>query len=507
MSTVKENYLMLWITTLVVGLSGIIYVLHHVFGIFNSYLALMGIYSLSGNLRFTFVLLVGITLALLIASWVLYKRDAEHPRLRLLLTLTLTHGSMLIIAAGNGLVEYHFSIFMVLAFITYFNSISLIVVSTVIFAVHHLAGYFLFPELLCGTADYRFSLLMIHAVFLVLTSGANITLTLFNRRMQEDATRAQQEANERFQLIVDNLTKTMADLTSVTESVERGATESRLASGEIALSTQQLKEGSENQLEQAEENIAHLQTVTGAVVTLGESTTDILQQAVSAAELAGEGERLIDETTTQFQSVHERSSYLEQSFRNFHQRIHDVKGFVLEITDIANQTNLLALNASIEAARAGEQGSGFSVVAEEVRKLAHQSEASANNVNMIVNEITLSSNEIVEEITLTVQRVLEGMGQLQTTNIAFTHIQEATSMIEQQMQSIYKMVEEINRENEQLSQSMNGLQLVSNEGLLSSQQISAAAEEQFASIESLNHSTDHLQKLTESVEALIEQIK
>src|SRR5690625_3685606 len=81
--------------------------------------------------------------------------------LPLLLTLTFTFTSIAMIAAGNGFVEYHFTIFMMLALISFFRSIRLVAISTVIFALQHLIGYFYFPELLCGTPDYRFALLLI----------------------------------------------------------------------------------------------------------------------------------------------------------------------------------------------------------------------------------------------------------------------------------------------------------------------------------------------------------
>lgn len=507
LKTMKGNYLMLWITTLVVGLSGIVYILHNILGLFRSYLVFMGIPSLTGSTRVIFIGLIIITLLLLIVSWGLYKKNDEHPKLRLLLTLTLTHGSMLIIAAGNGLVEYHFSIFMVLAFITYFNSIALIMTSTVIFAVHHFVGYFMFPELLCGTTGYRFSLLMIHAVFLLLTSGANITLTLFNLQRQEAAQKIQQEADAHFQLIIENLTQTITDLTRVSGSVEHGLSESRLASNDIAKSTQQLQEGAESQLDQAEDNLLHLQSVADTVTSLEVSTTDVLQQAIHATKLAGEGEQLIDATTTQFESAHERSTYLEQSIKSLYQRIQDVEQFATEITDIANQTNLLSLNASIEAVRAGEEGKGFSVVAEEVRKLAHQSEKSASNVNAIITEITASATQVAAEIMENVEGIQSGMHQLQKTNTAFTQIQHIATIVEDKMQAVYASVEEVNQKKQQLSNSMIQLKANANHGLLSNQQISAAAEEQFVSIDNLNRSVEHLQASTKSVEELVLQIK
>lgn len=503
----RENYLMLWITTFIVALGGIIYLLHNVFGLFKTYIALFGIQTPTGMLQVIFGLLVMITIGLLIASWVVYRKYETHPYLRILLTLTLTHSSMFIIAAGNGLVEYHFSIFMVLAFIAYFHSVKLIILSTTIFAVHHLVGYFSFPELLCGTSDYRFSLLMIHAVFLLLASAANIILTTFNNRTKKEAKLQRVQAEEQFQLIVSELTKTVENLGKLTTSVESGAHESKLASREIATAIHQLREGSAVQSQQADDNTASLLTITDRVSALYTMTTDVQKETIHAVKYTEDGEQLISRTTAQFEVVNQNTIALEKVFQNYQRQMNQIGEFVNDITNIASQTNLLALNASIEAARAGEAGQGFSVVADEVRKLAYQSEASARNVHQVVSDITEASIRMIDDITANVQGVQKGMGQLQSTNEAFANIREVTTLIEQQMLRVASMVEEIHVESKPMIHSMDELKMISNDGLISSEQISAAAEEQLATIENLNDSAEHLQQLTDDVGKLILQIK
>ena len=104
------------------------------------------------------------------------------------------------------------------------------------------------------------------------------------------------------------------------------------------------------------------------------------------------------------------------------------------IASIAQQTNLLALNAAIEAARAGESGKGFSVVAEEIRKLAEESEKSAETISKIIQELNKTSHMAVEKMNGASLVVNDQSRAVEETKAIYEHISKV----------IYNSVTQIN---------------------------------------------------------------
>jgi len=117
-------------------------------------------------------------------------------------------------------------------------------------------------------------------------------------------------------------------------------------------------------------------------------------------------EKLISKMKESHQLNSEGVSYIS--------KLHNLIGMIFEIVaqvkGIAGQTNLLALNASIEAARAGEHGLGFTVVAEEVRKLASQSTTASDEIAKIAQMVLKESENVKEILERGYETAREGSG-------------------------------------------------------------------------------------------------
>lgn len=143
---------------------------------------------------------------------------------------------------------------------------------------------------------------------------------------------------------------------------------------------QSFQSGAENQLASLQSASAMIETMIRGVHDMNEKiegTQAISEEASIAAE---EGKDAISNTERKMHDLEVAINHSAKTITQVAEDVHEVIKKVSSITQIAEQTNLLALNASIEAARAGEAGSGFSVVATEVRKLAEDTNAFANDI-------------------------------------------------------------------------------------------------------------------------------
>lgn len=117
-----------------------------------------------------------IPLGIFLISSFLYLKSPTHAALPILLTLTLTLSSMAMIMGGDGMIEYHFSIFIVIALVSFYDEVKLIVIMASLFTLQHALGYSISPftYFVFGVADYTITMTVVHIVAVVLMSVAII---------------------------------------------------------------------------------------------------------------------------------------------------------------------------------------------------------------------------------------------------------------------------------------------------------------------------------------------
>ncbi|MDA0083783.1 methyl-accepting chemotaxis protein [Brachyspira hyodysenteriae] len=161
------------------------------------------------------------------------------------------------------------------------------------------------------------------------------------------------------------------------------------ASKEIASAASELHKGSEDlasrteyQASSLEETASSMEEMASTIKSSAQNSVDGNEVMIASRNAVVEGGSVIADTTKMIEDVYDASA--------------KIKNITKVIEDIAFQTNILALNASVEAARAGEQGRGFAVVASEVRNLAQNSQTSAKDITLLIDDIYEKINKSAE---------------------------------------------------------------------------------------------------------------
>lgn len=240
------------------------------------------------------------------------------------------------------------------------------------------------------------------------------------------------------------------------------------AVGEIAVGANSQAENAQSASESVYAMGEMIKATAKDVENLNATTDYMRQSSEQASQSLMELRNINDEVKTAIDLIYEQTNRTNASS----QKIREATRL---ISAIAEETNLLSLNASIEAARAGEQGRSFAVVANQIQKLADQSNTSADAIDNIINVLINDSNEAVE----TMEKVREIINN-QSQNVIAT--EEIVSQVMGGIEHSIRGIEAIENRTEELNEARGAIVEVV-------QNLSAVAEENAASTEETSAAT------------------
>ena len=306
-------------------------------------------------------------------------------------------------------------------------------------------------------------------------------------------------SNDEVGRLSSSLNSMSARLRSMVESIRVNSQEVASSSDQIRSSAAQLAEGSQNQASTLEETSASVEELAASINQVAENAQSQASAVDQGSSSMAQVHHSIEETSKDFEEIASLASTTLNSALEGARAVSEVvdginliagssekiTGIVTLISEIADQTNLLALNAAIEAARAGEHGRGFSVVADEVGKLAERSSQSTKEIEALIKE--------------SVKSVEKGIEKAKGSQLAMQHIgvasQQVQEMIARLSQSMRQQVDAV----KELAQALSSISAMS-------QNISVATEEQITNATQVSRAVENVNDITQSAASAAEQM-
>lgn len=500
----SRTRVMLLLTTFVFLLSVGTHLLHRGTPFLEDYLILQGITEIKGSLIYLLNLLFLLPFILYAVSYYLYKK--QHKHVGLWITLTLTFSSISIIAGGNGLTEYHFSIFMVVAMIASFQNIFYILLSTVLFAIHHLGGYFLFPQLLCGTDTYSFSLLMIHAIYLVMTAIATIIVIRSNQRVEAELAQEALVVEQQLEDVSNEIKYEGQQLHLLSEQLTEGSKTTADASLHILTALDTLKANTAEEAIALANSIKQTESSLAQFSMIHERSAAITEKAKKSIQDAAQGKERINEVTNQMVIITETVRSIKELVESLEGQSNEISSSLTVVHQISEQTKLLALNASIEAARAGEYGKGFSIVASEIRNLATGTQQSVSQMDTVLEGIQHQITQVARRMENGMEEIYRGSETIQTSEQAFDMIYRTISELERDIAYVSNSTIALVQQTDESKSLFNDISDTNKHTVDTILVISDASKEQYKSVAELDDAIAKLNKLTDHMNALLIKI-
>ncbi|PXV85675.1 methyl-accepting chemotaxis protein [Lachnotalea glycerini] len=315
-------------------------------------------------------------------------------------------------------------------------------------------------------------------------------------------------------VMIKTMRNLIFNISQIAEQLSSSSQELSSASEETTTSAESISERMEEMSSNAQNQTEYVESINLMAHEMNSKLYDSVGKINHMAEEAGivnqkakAGEEKIGDTINGMEQIKSHTKKIESVMDELIQQSAEIGNINSMITSIAEETNLLSLNASIEAARAGENGKGFGVVADEIGKLASQSQESAKGISMLIERITESIQSASDLMHTETEFVQEGIQSVQESKTAFEEIAHTVYELVDKMKEVVDFVETVRGSSVSVTEAMEKMAGIIEESGSDVEEITASTEEQTSVSEEIARSATELAQMAEELMKAVSEFK
>ncbi|QWU14577.1 methyl-accepting chemotaxis sensory transducer with TarH sensor [Paenibacillus sophorae] len=317
-----------------------------------------------------------------------------------------------------------------------------------------------------------------------------------------------------FNLMIDSLRGVLIEVRDLSDQLAASAEQLSVSSEQtvkatehIAGATEKMSDGADKQVGTVEQGVQTVYEITARIQEIAAAAQLVADTSNKTATLSAEGTQAIGNAAEQMDSIDSSVENLARLIQVLSQTSQKIGEVTQAITQFSGQTGMLSLNASIEAARAGEHGRGFAVVASEVKKLSDQSARSAQEISLLVGNIQEEIINVQASMDASTKEVKGGMLTVGTAGSLFSQIERFVDEVNDQIGGVSSTVLQISDGASEMNEAIDAIASVARSNATETENISAAAQEQLASMEEISSSSADLSRMAEEMHGLVDRFK
>lgn len=236
--------------------------------------------------------------------------------------------------------------------------------------------------------------------------------------------------------IADSINYTITNLRDLVTNINRATEQVNKATGQAQSTSSSLLAAAEQQTKQIADTSTAVTNMTRSILQVSSNAGQAAQVAQRSLQAASQGALAVRNSITGMNEIRTQIQETSKRIKRLGESTQEISEIVELISDITEQTNILALNAAIQAASAGEAGRGFTVVAEEVQRLAERSSEATKQISAIVKTIQTDTGGAVAAMEKSTEGVVEGARLSDAAGQALNEIETVTNNLAQLIQAI-----------------------------------------------------------------------